>query len=77
MPLFMDVHDNFDPAEPLAPTVAERRFGVHGLRRWVDGKSGRTFFLIDAPNRAAALRLHQEAHKAERDTLVEVREDAW
>jgi hypothetical protein len=77
MPLFMDVHDHPDHADALAPAVAERRFGVRRLQRWVDGKTGRTFFLIDAPDRAAAVRLHQEVHKAQSDTLVEVREDAW
>jgi hypothetical protein len=76
MPLYMDVHDHLElPAS--TPVSTEPRFGVRRLRRWFDNKTGRTFFLIDAPNRDAAVRLHREVHQAEGDTLVEVREDAW
>jgi len=73
----MDVHDRFEGAANAADRETEKKFGVRGLRRWSDGRTGRTFFLIEAPNRDAAMRLHREVHHSDLDTLVEVREDAW
>lgn len=69
MPLFMDMHsiDGGVKAEDVAGAhradlETQGRYGVHYLRYWVDEQAGKIFCLVDAPDAAAANRVHREAH---------------
>ena len=69
MPLFMDVHENLpdataaDVAAAHAADVAtQEKYGVNYRSYWVDEVNGKVFCLVDAPDAAAAERVHKEAH---------------
>jgi len=47
---------------------------VNYLRYWVDEGGGKVFCLVDAPDAAAAARVHKEAHGLVADEIFEVEE---
>jgi class 3 adenylate cyclase len=78
MPIFLDRHDLH---EMSAAEVAEahRRdldiqdeYGVRFLTYWFDEGRGHAFCLIDAPDIAAAMRVHQESHGNIASRMIEV-----
>jgi hypothetical protein len=80
MALFMDVHETL-PEGATAKDVAtaheadlkvQDRYGVRYLRYWVDEKNGQVFCLAEAPDAAAAVAVHREAHGLLADRIVEV-----
>lgn len=80
MPLFMDTHDLKSPvsledvAKAHAADLATQGDDVRYLRYWVDEADGRIFCLVDAPDAAAAERVHREAHGLVADSIVPVTE---
>ena len=54
----------------------QTKYGVKYLRYWFDERTGKVFCLIDAPNKEAAIAVHQEAHGLVADRIVEVTEGA-
>lgn len=68
--LFLDVHE-LGPGKVTAAAVAaahkkdlavEQKHGVHFINYWVDEKEGKVFCLSEAPDSAAVLATHKEAH---------------
>ena len=49
-------------------------YDVSYLRYWVDGKHGRIFCLVEAPNANAAATVHREAHGLVAEEIYEVQE---
>jgi hypothetical protein len=47
---------------------------VKYLRYWVDEKEGKVFCLVDAPDAAAAAKVHKEAHGLVADRIFPVSE---
>ena len=68
MPIFLDRHDlrgmtAADIAEAHRKDLeVQSRYGVRFLTYWFDAERGSGFCLIDAPDIAAAQRVHHEAH---------------
>ena len=83
MTLFMDVHhlsagvsvDDVATAHK-ADLQTQGRYGVQYLRYWVSEPDGKVFCLVDAPDAAAANRVHQEAHGLVADEIHVVQEGA-
>lgn len=81
MPLFLDIHhlveavteEQLEEAHKKDLEV-QKKFGVKYLRYWYDLKSGRAFCLMEAPNKEAAIAVHQEAHGLVADEIFEVTE---
>lgn len=81
MALFMDVHDKVDglTADAVAAAHAkdievQGQYGVDYKQYWYDEGSGKVFCLVDAPDAAAAERVHREAHGLVADQLIPVQE---
>lgn len=82
MPLFMDVHNTLPEgatAEDVAGAHAadlkiQDKFGVRYLNYWVDGKAGKVFCLVDAPDADAAHAVHKEAHGLVADEIYPVQQ---
>jgi len=81
MPFFLD--SPIVPEGITAEAVAEAhardvaiqdKHGVQYVKYWYDAARGRVFCLAVAPNREAALAVHQEAHGAQPDDIFEVQE---
>ena len=83
MPLYMDMHSidggvavNDVAQAHLADLQTQDRYGVRYLRYWVDEGAGTIFCLVDAPDSAAAERVHREAHGLVADAIFPVVEGA-
>ena len=83
MPLFMDVHHHIEglTAEAVAGAhqadlATQEKYGVRYLQYWFDEGSGKVFCLVEAPNKEAAIAVHQEAHGLVADEITEVKEGA-
>ncbi len=81
MSLFMDVHEHVDglTADAVAGAHArdlevQERYGVKYLKYWFDEATGKVFCLVEAPNKEAAIAVHQEAHGLVADQITEVKE---
>ena len=81
MPLFMDTHGHIEglTADAVAGAHAadvktQAKYGVKYLRYWFDENTGKVFCLIEAPNKEAAIAVHQEAHGLLADEIIEVQE---
>jgi hypothetical protein len=57
-----------------ADLATQDKYGVKYLRYWFDEGSGKVFCLIEAPNKEAAIAVHQEAHGLLADEIIEVQE---
>ena len=68
MPIFMDRHDlEHTTAADIAVAhqkdlEIQERYGVKFLTYWFDQQRGTVFCLMDAPDKATAHCVHQEAH---------------
>lgn len=78
MPIYMDRHD-FAGATAETAADAHRRdiaiqdqYGVKFLTYWFDEARGAVFCLVDAPDKETANRVHQDAHGAIANVMVEV-----
>jgi hypothetical protein len=80
MPTYMDEHrvegvKADDVAKAHAADVAiQDKHGVNYRNYWVDEAGGRIWCLVDAPDKEAATRVHQEAHGLVAHDLHEVKE---
>jgi Pyruvate/2-oxoacid:ferredoxin oxidoreductase gamma subunit len=80
MPTYMDEHriegvKADDVAKAHAADVAiQDKHGVNYRSYWVDEAGGRVWCLVDAPDKEAATRVHQEAHGLVAHDLHEVKE---
>jgi Nickel responsive protein SCO4226-like len=81
MPLYMDVH-SLDGAVTFedvgkahqADLQTQGGYDVSYLRYWVDGKHGKIFCLVEAPNADAAATVHREAHGLVAEEIYQVQE---
>jgi hypothetical protein len=77
--LFMDTHsvdggvttDAVAQAH-MADLKTQDRYGVRYLRYWVNESDGKIYCLVDAPDAAAANRVHREAHGLVADSIYPV-----
>jgi hypothetical protein len=83
MPLYMDIHKKVEgaTAEAVAEAHAkdlevQSRYGVMYHKYWIDENTGTIFCLVEAPNKAAAERVHREAHGLVADEIHEVKASA-
>jgi hypothetical protein len=83
MPLYLDIHRNVPGAteEALAGAHAkdletQGRYGVRYLKYYFNAETGTAFCLVEAPDKAAAERVHREAHGLVADEILEVTEHA-
>jgi hypothetical protein len=81
MPLYMDVHrlDSAVTFEDVgkahqADLQIQGSYDVSYLRFWVDGKHGKIFCLVEAPNADAATTVHHEENGLVADEIYEVQE---
>jgi class 3 adenylate cyclase len=78
MPIFLDRHDLHgltaaDIAEAHRKDLeVQERYGVRFLTYWFDETRGTGFCLIDAPDIATAMRVHDEAHGDIAKDVIEV-----
>jgi AraC-like DNA-binding protein len=79
MPIYMDFHDLPDgvTAEHVAEMhqadlKIEHKYNCRGLTYWCDEKRQTAFCLIEAPNEQAIVDLHQKAHGAVPQRIIEV-----
>ena len=82
MPLYMDIHKTVNGATAAAVADAhqkdletQERFGVKYQKYWFDESTGTIFCLVEAPDKAAAERVHREAHGLTADEIHEVSEN--
>ena len=81
MPLFIDVHNHIPGLTADAVAGAhekdletQEKYGVKYLRYWVDENAGKVFCLVEAPDAAAAAKVHKEAHGLVADRIFPVSE---
>src|SRR5262245_54023105 len=78
MPIFLDRHDlrGFsvdDIAEAHRKDLeCQCHYGVRSLTYWFDADLGSAFCLIDSPDSATAMRVHEEAHGDIAKDIIEV-----
>jgi len=78
VPIFLDRHDltglsAADIAEAHRKDLeVQKQYGVQFLTYWFDEARGRGFCLIDAPDIATAMRVHDEAHGDVAKHVIEV-----
>ncbi|HEY7132102.1 MAG TPA: nickel-binding protein [Candidatus Limnocylindrales bacterium] len=82
MSTYLDIHDipgvTADAAAGAhqADLRVQGGYGVNYRQYWVDEEAGKVFCLVDAPDRATATKVHQEAHGLVAASLFEVTEGA-
>ncbi len=81
MPRFMDTHHHVEGLTGEAVAGAHQRdlevqekYGVNYIKYWYDEGTGKVFCLVDAPNKEAAIAVHNEAHGLLADEIIEVKE---
>lgn len=80
MPLYMDVHERLPDGATAADVAAahqadletQARYGVNYRSYWVAEGEGKAFCLVEAPDAAAAITVHREAHGLVADQIMEV-----
>jgi len=83
MATYLDIHDipGVKAADVVGAHAADVRvqgdFGVNYRHYWVDEEAGKVFCLVDAPDAAAAERVHKEAHGLLADDIVEVQQGVF
>jgi hypothetical protein len=82
MPLYMDEHDlpgvkaSDVVGAHAADVQVQAKYGVTYLHYWVDEAAGKVFCLVEAPDKAAANKVHEEAHGLVAQKLYEVEQGA-
>lgn len=81
MPIYMDLHDLPDgiTAKDIAEMhqedlKIEHKYNCRGLTYWCDERRRTAFCLMEAPNEQAVIDLHQKAHGAIPQRILEVNE---
>lgn len=81
MPIFMDLHElpNGITAKDIAEMhqedlKIEHKYNCRGLTYWCDEQRQTAFCLMEAPNKQAVIDLHQKAHGAIPQQILEVNE---
>ncbi|MGE5144213.1 MAG: DUF4242 domain-containing protein [Acidobacteriota bacterium] len=81
MPLFIDIHRHIpgltkDAAEGAhqKDLATQDKHDAKYLKYWFNEHSGDVVCLVEAPNKEAAIRVHQEAHGLVADEILEVQE---
>jgi hypothetical protein len=59
-----------------ADLCVQTQYGVNYRHYWVDEQAGKVFWLVEAPDREAASRVHREAHGLVAYRLHEVEQGA-
>ena len=82
MPTYLDIHDlpgvkaDAVAGAHAADVRIQDAYGVNYKHYWVDEEAGKVFCLVDAPDRAAAIEVHREAHGLVAGSIYEVRQGA-
>ncbi len=82
MPLYMDEHDlpGVKAQDVVGAHEADVRvqdkYGVTYKHYWVDEAAGKVFCLVEAPDKDAANKVHEEAHGLVAQRLYEVEQGA-
>ena len=81
MPIYMDFHDLPDGVTAAhvaemhqADLKIEHKYNCRGLTYWCDERRQTAFCLMEAPNEQAVVDLHQKAHGAVPQRIIEVNE---
>jgi Protein of unknown function (DUF4242) len=78
MPLYMDRHNTVDATREVIAAAHERdlaiqgKYGVRFITYWVDEVRSKVFCLVDAPNKEALQKVHDEAHGGIANEIIEV-----
>ena len=78
MPLYMDRHNTVDATREVIAAAHERdlaiqgKYGVRFITYWVDEVRSKVFCLVDAPNKEALQKTHDEAHGGVANEIIEV-----
>jgi len=79
MALYMDIHTMDGPVgmgdvaqAHAADLQTQEKYGVKYLKYWYNAESGQVFCLVEAPDKDAAVRVHQEGHGLVADEIFEV-----
>jgi len=79
MPLYMDIHNYIPGLTKDGIRVAHAKdletqgqYGVQYLSYWFNDQTGKVFCLVEAPDKDAAVRVHQEGHGLVADEIFEV-----
>lgn len=83
MPLYMDIHLLEGSSVSISDLIhlhnadlaVQRKYGVQFIKFWVNHEQGMTFCLMEAPDEAACIAVHREAHGYIGCNIVEVSED--
>ncbi|MEJ2052020.1 MAG: DUF4242 domain-containing protein, partial [Calditrichota bacterium] len=78
MPIFMDRHDSPGITELQAAEAhkkdikIQQKFRCNAFTYWFDAERGNVFCLVEAPNEAAVIKWHDEAHGDIPNQIIEV-----
>ncbi len=83
VPLFMDVHKGAEftledvKRNHLADMAVQSRYGVRYVQYWVNEEANMVFCLMEAPNKEACIKVHQEAHGDLACNVIQVEKAAY
>ena len=78
MPLYMDRHNTVDATREVIAAAHEKdlaiqgKYGVRFITYWIDEVRSKVFCLVDAPNKDALQKAHDEAHGGVANEIIEV-----
>jgi class 3 adenylate cyclase len=78
MPIYMDRHDTVESSRQVIAAAHERdlamqdKYGVRFITYWVDEDRSKVFCLVEAPNKDALQKVHEEAHGNTANEIIEV-----
>jgi Protein of unknown function (DUF4242) len=78
MPIYMDRHNTVDATREVIAAAHERdlaiqgKYGVRFITYWVDEVRSKVFCLVDAPNKDALQKVHDDAHGGVANEIIEV-----
>jgi class 3 adenylate cyclase len=78
MPIYMDRHNTVDATREVIAAAHEKdlaiqgKYGVRFITYWLDEVRSAVFCLVDAPNKDALQKVHDEAHGGIANEIIEV-----
>ena len=78
MPLYMDRHNTVGATREVIAAAHEKdlaiqgKYGVRFITYWIDEVRSKVFCLVDAPNKEALQKAHDEAHGGVANEIIEV-----
>ena len=78
MPIYMDRHDAEGATLEGCANLHKKdlaiqgKYGVRFITYWFDGARSKVFCLVDAPNKEALQKVHDEAHGGIANEIIEV-----